>query len=159
VRETLFNWFASVALQQSGQDPIRGARLLDAYAGTGALGIEALSRGAACVDFVELDATLARTLEAVLREFGLSDRARVLRGDVLSHTALAEHYDGVFLDPPFATHSHERALQQLGVRLSEQAWLYCESPRERPYVAALPWQRMKHGQAGAVDYALWRRTV
>src|SRR6185312_11393174 len=92
VRETLFNWLAPV---------IDGAQCLDLFAGTGALGIEALSRGAAQVDFVESDARLADLLRANLTR--LKQDAQVHVGDAMRHLAqVSSRYDLVFLDPPFA---------------------------------------------------------
>src|SRR5580765_815361 len=91
VRETLFNWLMPV---------IAGARCLDLFAGTGALGIEALSRGAAAADFVEADAQLADLLRANLLR--LKQAARVVRSDALRFLGETDvRYDVVFLDPPF----------------------------------------------------------
>lgn len=93
VRETLFNWLGS---------QVSGARCLDLFAGSGALGLEALSRGAAEVVFVERDRTAARELAARLAEWGAKG-ARVEQRDALQflHGA-ARPFDIVFLDPPFA---------------------------------------------------------
>ncbi|HTH67551.1 MAG TPA: 16S rRNA (guanine(966)-N(2))-methyltransferase RsmD, partial [Rhodanobacter sp.] len=93
VRETLFNWLAPV---------IDGARCLDLCAGTGALGIEALSRGAAGVQFVERDARAAQALRANLVRLK-ADAGQVAVLDAgLFLQGMAQPYDLVFLDPPFA---------------------------------------------------------
>ncbi len=95
---------------------VAGARVLDLYAGTGALGIEALSRGAAFADFVEKDAGVARALQANLEALGLSDRSRVHRAD-LDRGALPSAAAGpwriIFLDPPYAGGAGARWLQAL----------------------------------------------
>jgi 16S rRNA (guanine966-N2)-methyltransferase len=94
VRETLFNWLGA---------RVPGARCLDLFAGSGALGLEALSRGAAHVTFVERDAGAVRELRARLAEWGARD-ALVERGDALAFLAQRAHpFDIVFLDPPFAS--------------------------------------------------------
>ncbi len=93
VRETLFNWLAPA---------VPGARVLDCYAGTGTLGMEALSRGAADCTFIEKDPAVGRHLESHLQRFQWTDRATVLSGDVLSqNTALVAAADLIFADPPF----------------------------------------------------------
>ena len=85
-----------------GPDAVEGARALDLYAGTGALGLEALSRDAAWVDFVESDAVRAQQIRESLRELGLSERAKVYRVKVERLTATLEGgYDLVFADPPY----------------------------------------------------------
>lgn len=92
IRETLFNWLAPV---------VSGARCLDLFAGTGALGLEALSRGAGACTFVEKDAAVARQLEATLATLDCG-AATVVAGDArrfLSGRPVA--FDIVFLDPPF----------------------------------------------------------
>jgi 16S rRNA (guanine966-N2)-methyltransferase len=150
VRETLFNWLSPV---------IAGARCLDLCAGTGALGIEALSRGAVGVQFVERDARAAQALRHNLERLGLPtvqvatmDAGRFLQGAPRPH-------DLVFLDPPFALDlwsALARQLEQAGW-LSAQAWIYVESPRGS--VPALPssWRLHREGHAGDVRFALYQR--
>ncbi len=105
LRETLFNWLAAEA---------PGARCLDLFAGAGALGFEALSRGAAHCDFVELQAPAAKQLRANIELLGCEDRAEVWQGDALALVPdLPGPYDLIFLDPPFADTLHERALDAL----------------------------------------------
>src|SRR6184192_669504 len=94
VRETLFNWLGT-------RTP--GARALDLFAGSGALGLEALSRGASHVTFVEQDEAAVRELRARLAEWQAGD-ACVMRADALRYLAgEARPFDLVFLDPPFAS--------------------------------------------------------
>jgi 16S rRNA (guanine966-N2)-methyltransferase len=152
VRETLFNWLGS---------RVRDARCLDLFAGSGALGLEALSRGAAHAVFVEHNAIAARALEAILAEWQ-APSARVVRADALAFLAgPAEPFDIVFVDPPFAA-----ALQaSAAARLQERNWLapgaliYVESAAREP-LPALPsgWQGVKAKRAGEVGYHLFERT-
>ena len=148
VRETLFNWLQPV---------IRGARCLDLFAGSGALGIEALSRGASEVVFVDRDARAIRQVAATLEEFGVAapdvhvaDALAFLRGG-------AREFDVVFLDPPFASD----LLPQVCARLEERGWLsatglaYVEAAH-REGLPALPsaWRLLKAKRAGEVGYYL-----
>ena len=120
VRETLFNWLAPV---------IEGAKCLDLFAGTGALGIEALSRGAAQVDFVEADVRLAHLLRENLARLKQTAQVHADSADrFLARTPL--RYGLVFLDPPFAANvwgDVARTLEARGL-LHESAWIYVESP-------------------------------
>lgn len=150
VRETLFNWLAPV---------VDGARCLDLYAGTGALGIEAISRGASACTFVESDRALTRLLTENLVRLKI-DNARVLETDALTMlTRTAEPFDIVFLDPPFGANLWNDSARLLESRgwLAESAWLYVESPADA--TITLPPSLMLHreGHAGAVRYALYRR--
>lgn len=111
VREAVFNALTSL-------DAIEGATVLDLFAGTGALGIEALSRGAAAADFVERDAGARRVLQANLAATDLADRARVHGGTAESFLAGAPGpYDLVLLDPPYAYDQWEALLAALTARL------------------------------------------
>ena len=152
VRETLFNWLAPV---------MDGARCLDLCAGTGALGIEALSRGAAGVQFVERDARAALALrDNLARLKTTSAQVAVLdAGQFLQGAPQVQ--DLVFLDPPFALALWSALAQQLeqGGWLAAQAWIYVESPRAE--VPALPanWRLHREGHAGEVRFALYRRAL
>jgi len=153
VRETLFNWLMPV---------IDGARCLDLFAGTGALGIEALSRGAAWVDFIEQDSRLAQDLRQNLARLKQS-QAAVRVGDAL--TALlqppAQAHDIVFVDPPFPANLWEEAGQSLELNgwLRPSAFVYLEMPADaRPQLPAC-WDLHRESTAGAVRYALYRRQV
>lgn len=103
LRETLFNVLAPL---------VRGARVLDGFAGTGAVGIEALSRGAADVTFVESDPRAARLIGGNLARCGIADRHAIIRARLADAAArLAEQrFDIVFLDPPYGPVELERAL-------------------------------------------------
>ncbi|TPG46199.1 16S rRNA (guanine(966)-N(2))-methyltransferase RsmD [Rhodanobacter glycinis] len=152
VRETLFNWLAPV---------MDGARCLDLCAGTGALGIEALSRGAAGVRFVERDARAAQVLRDNLvrlkttgGQVAVSDAGQFLQG-------APQLQDLVFLDPPFALELWSVLAQQLeqGGWLAAQAWIYVESPRAEVPVLPANWQLHREGHAGEVRFALYRRSL
>jgi 16S rRNA (guanine966-N2)-methyltransferase len=148
IRETLFNWLAPV---------IPGARCLDLFAGTGALGLEALSRGAAEVCFVERQTAVARALEASLQRLGC-DTARVVVADALRFLAgPAQRFDIVFLDPPF---DEGVALGNLCTLLGtgwlgRDARVYLEMPRDHD-LPELPsgWTVLREKSAGEVRYAL-----
>ena len=151
VRETLFNWLMPV---------IDGARCLDLFAGTGALGIEALSRGAAWVDFVETDGGLAQALRGNLARLRQS-QAGVRGGEALTllRSPPQRAYDIVFVDPPFSAALWQDAAQALEAHgwLRDPAWVYLEMAADAR--AALPtnWQLHRESVAGAVRFALYRR--
>jgi 16S rRNA (guanine966-N2)-methyltransferase len=153
VRETLFNWLAPT---------IEGARCLDLFAGTGALGIEALSRGAAHVDFIERDPVLAQLLRDSLIRLKQT-QATVRNVDAFSFlvSAPAAAFDIVFVDPPFDANLWEEAAQRLEARgwLSSTALIYIESSVTRVLSTPSQWQLHRESQAGAVRYALYRRSA
>ena len=149
VRETLFNWLAP---------RIEGARCLDAFAGTGALGFEALSRGASRVVFLETDREASRTLEQN-RELLAADGADILGDDAYRYLAAESRdtFDIVFLDPPFKDDRAAELCRLLdkGGLLAPGAMVYLEEPRERP-PTDLPesWVIKKQKAAGNVRYSL-----
>ncbi len=150
VRETLFNWLMPV---------LPGMRCLDLFAGTGALGLEALSRGAAEVCFVERQGAVARALEESLRRFGAVS-GRVVTADALRYLGgPPQAFDLVFLDPPFGDFD----IGEL-CKLLDQGWLaeggrvYVEMPAARDLPAFPPqWEVVKNKTAGQVRFALARR--
>ena len=153
MRETLFNWLAG---------RVSGARCLDLFAGSGALGLEALSRGAAEVCFVERDASAARELRARLSEWQASG-GRVEQGDALQFLrSMPQPFDIVFLDPPFAAGLLSTAADLLGRQpwLAPGALIYVECPaREGPPALGSTWSVVKSKQAGEVGYHLLTRAV
>lgn len=153
VRETLFNWL--------GQD-LTGWRCLDAFAGSGALGFEAASRGAASVILVEQDAGLAlRLLDAKARL--QAEAVQVQRGDALMSLdrAAPQSLDLVFLDPPFDSKSHEAALKSAARALKAYGWLYLEAPRlwNEDELGAFGLHSYRHLRAGAVHAHLLRKAA
>jgi 16S rRNA (guanine966-N2)-methyltransferase len=171
VRETLFNWLMPV---------LPGARCLDLYAGTGALGLEALSRGAAESWFVERDATAAAALEATLIRFGGriagqgetgqlaaaqlevgqleagqlgAGKGRVLATDAKRwlKTPPVATFDVVFLDPPYAANNLADLCTLLARGwLAAQAWVYLETSRSQS-LPALPEGWQWHRESQAGD--------
>lgn len=153
VRETLFNWLMG---------RVDGARALDLFAGSGALGLEALSRGAAEATFVERDASVARHLEGVLEALG-ARHARVVNDDALRFLrGPARACDLVFLDPPFDSDlvSQAAAALEAGGWLAPAARIYLELPAAAP-VPPLPetLRIVKSGRAGEVGYHLVERAA
>lgn len=152
VRETLFNWLAPF---------LPGARCLDLFAGSGALGLEALSRGAASCLFMEQSRAAARQLEAALAELGAGERARVYTGDALRLSARQcdPGFDIVFLDPPFRCGWTQRCLAMLAYPgyLAGVAWVYLESGVDET-LPTLPghWHLHRQRVAGQVSYRLFR---
>ena len=147
VRETLFNWL--------GQD-LTDAVCLDLFAGSGALGFEAASRGARRVVMVERDPTTVRSLEAARAALGAA-AVEVIRADSLEFLRGDEGvYDVVFLDPPFAVDYWPRLAQLLPARLAPQGLVYHESAR---YPEISPdWDIRRRGKAGKASYQLLGRT-
>ena len=151
VRETLFNWLGT---------HVPNARCLDLFAGSGALGLESLSRGASGVVFVEQHVAIARALEAVIAEWNVQG-AQVVRADAFSYLrGAAQPFDIVFLDPPFAAGLVAPAAAVLEERgwLAPDALIYLESGAREP-LPALPqaWEQRKAKQAGEVGYYLYAR--
>jgi 16S rRNA (guanine966-N2)-methyltransferase len=99
-RESLFNILMHAGWRDDGTSPLVGARVLDAFAGSGALGIEALSRGAVHATFLDNDAAAIRLIGENLRKLGEAANARVIRADVTHPPSSRESCDLVFLDPP-----------------------------------------------------------
>ncbi len=155
VRETLFNWLAP---------DLRGARVLDAFAGAGALGLEAASRGARSVTLVERDRRVAALLQRQAGELDDAGRVEVVAADVLDYLRdpSPQRYDLVFIDPPYdRPQLREQLLQALeqGGRLEPQARIFVEWPKREPRPLAagfggrdLIWIKQK--QAGEVAFAL-----
>lgn len=150
VRETLFNWL--------GQD-LAGWRCVDAFAGTGALGLEAGSRGAADVLLVEAEGALVDQLRAVVRRLD-AQNVRVQRGNAL--TVLASlppaSVDLVFLDPPFEAALFDKALAAARPAVRDQGYVYLEAPTlwEGEALARHRLESVRHMKAGAVHGHLLR---
>ena len=150
-RETLFNWL---------QSRLPGARCLDLFAGSGALGFEAASRGAGQVTLLERDARVVKQLEANRALLGLASLAVCQADTVRWLDQPAEPFDIIFLDPPFADH----LLTDCCRKLDENGWL---GPDPRIYLewdlhGAAPelpphWLNLKQKKAGQVAYALYTR--
>ena len=150
VRETLFNWLQPV---------LPGARVLDLFAGSGALGLEALSRGAREALLVERDPALAERLRASVERLHAGEEAHVVRADTLALLRAPVHgrFDIVFVDPPFSEHLWNALLGSLDPWVSDDAWLYLEAPPEAAVVPGGAWRPHREGRTREVHYALFRR--
>jgi 16S rRNA (guanine966-N2)-methyltransferase len=144
VRETLFNWL---------RDMLEGARCIDLFAGTGALGFEALSRGAAEAWLVEQDAKLATRLQETAGALGAGPK--IVRRDVLAflREPPPHLFDVAFLDPPYAL-AVEPYLELLKPWLAPGALVYVERPRADGLPAIPGGEWVKRSHAGAVEYGL-----
>lgn len=154
VRETLFSWL--------GQD-LSGWRVLDAFAGSGALGLEAASRGADEVCLLERDPALVRALQATQARLKAT-QVQVQQADALSwmaHPQRAGRFDLVFLDPPFDADLFAPALAAAARCVPAGGWLYLEADRlfgdDDAAVRAAGLRVHRHGQAGAVHFHLFQR--
>jgi 16S rRNA (guanine966-N2)-methyltransferase len=149
IRETVFNWLAP---------RIAGARCLDLFAGTGALGLEALSRGAADCVFVEKSAKAAKTLRANIVALQAENAVvHETKAAKFLRQGSAEPFEIVFLDPPFAADILSdlcRLLEESSI-LADNARIYIEEDRSQPELM-LPelWQVMKTKNSGNVRYSL-----
>jgi 16S rRNA (guanine966-N2)-methyltransferase len=148
VRETLFNWLSPL---------ITGARCLDLFAGSGALGIEAASRGAAELVMVDQDPVVVRTLREQLQQLEF-DSAQVIQQDVISWLSMATagSFDVVFLDPPFRENRLPDCIRLLEASgwLAAGARIYIEA--EKACTPELPdsWELYRSKHAGQVGYHL-----
>ena len=150
VRETLFNWLQPV---------IHGARCLDLFAGSGALGLEALSRGASRAVFVDANREALAAIRATADQFGAQGAECVQAAALAFLKSPGGPFDVVFLDPPFDTGLLEGAMKRLAASgcLAENALVYVELPRTSA-LPALParWHPHRDGKAGEVGYHLFR---
>jgi 16S rRNA (guanine966-N2)-methyltransferase len=112
-RESLFNILAHAKWGSDGTSPLIDARVLDGFAGSGALGIEALSRGAAHATFLDNDATATKLIGENLRKLGETAAAKVIRADVTQPPPTHEGCDLIFLDPPYRSGHGAPALAAL----------------------------------------------
>lgn len=151
VRETLFNWLQPV---------IQGSKCLDLFAGSGALGVEALSRGAATVTLVEADPCAFQALQRTIDQLNAGTRACLRHSDAFDFldSQPAGPFDIVFVDPPYGKGWVRESLVRLSLPglLSRQGRVYIEyeSSLTREAVINDDWQVLKHKKAGQVTYAL-----
>jgi 16S rRNA (guanine966-N2)-methyltransferase len=149
VRETLFNWLMPV---------LAGSRVVDVFAGTGALGLEAVSRGAAHAVLVERDAALARSLSETVTRLSAQGSVEVAQGDALAWLGrqAPASFDVAFVDPPFDAGLWQPTLAALLPKLAQGAWLYVESPPEQAPTLPREWALHREGRTREVRYALYR---
>ncbi len=150
VRETLFNWL---------QYDVAGSRCLDLYAGSGALGIEAASRGASAVLQVENNAQACRQLKENTVKLA-ARQVKIVQQDVFRFLAGdAEQFDLVFLDPPFARQLAQQTCQWLEDKawLRQNAKIYVEVEKGLALDEMPNWRQVKMKTAGEVDFYLFQR--
>lgn len=152
VRETLFNWL---------MPRLGGARVLDLFAGSGALGLEAVSRGAAQATLVERDAALSRQLRESVARLGAQDQITVVQADALQwlRQPAGPLADIAFVDPPFADGLWEAVIAGLPSHLAADAWLYVESPADQAPKMPATWLLHREGGTREVRFALYRRAT
>jgi 16S rRNA (guanine966-N2)-methyltransferase len=152
VRETVFNWL--------GQD-LSGLKCFDAFAGSGALGFEAASRGAADVFLIEQDPQLVANLQAHKTRLNAT-HVRIQRGDGIAtlRSLPTNSLDVIFLDPPFDSSLLLAAIQAAAAVISAGGAIYLEAPEawRDEQLNELGLHVIKQGQAGAVHFHLLRRS-
>lgn len=150
VRETVFNWLQPIT---------PGARCLDLFAGSGALGLEALSRGASHCDFIEHNAEAASAIKRHIAELGCGDRSRVISADALTWRSDTP-YDLIFIDPPFDANYFDAALAQVSTAdlLADGGRIYLELPVSQPMPdIEQTFDHLKAKTAGNVQFHLLGR--
>jgi 16S rRNA (guanine966-N2)-methyltransferase len=149
-RETLFNWLQPV---------LPGARVLDLFAGSGALGFEALSRGAREALLVERDPRVCEALREAATRLPGGEAATVIQADAIAflHAPLQGRFDVVFVDPPFDADLWDAALGQLDAWTAERAWLYVEASLQRNIAPPAGWRLHREGRTRETRHALYRR--
>lgn len=151
LRETLFNWLTPL---------IEGARCLDLFAGSGALGLEALSRGAAEAVFVDTQAKVLHAIKGHLETLGAGPRGYTRCRDAMAYLRSSDAvFDVVFLDPPFGQGSLVPVLQALSGHLSANHRVYVEYGRDQSPAWPDGVEVLKEARAGAVACALLRFRV
>ena len=152
VKESLFNII---------QFEIEGRRVLDLFGGTGQLGLEALSRGAAHCTFVELSRPAAALIRENVKLVGFTDRARVVQGEAISFlSGCRERYDVILLDPPYQSGLLERSMQAVAGFdiLSEHGIMVCESAADaRLPQLAPPYEMGREYRYGKIKLTVCRR--
>lgn len=148
IRETLFNWLST---------DIHDATCLDLYAGSGALGLEAISRGAKSVTLVDASRKVANSLNKNLRTFSLNNAKVVNQKAEQFLTNNTQLFDLVFLDPPFEQGMLGSILEQIKSHLSEGALVYVEQENADSAVTFdEEWQQLKSKKTGRFSYSLIR---
>jgi 16S rRNA (guanine966-N2)-methyltransferase len=147
-RETLFNWL---------QGELPGRRVLDLFAGSGALGFEAASRGAAAVTLVERDPALAQSLRESAQRLH-AEAVRVECADALGWLARSpdQRFDLAFLDPPFQAGLHAAAVSALAPWLAPRAWVYLELGSDTQFTPPAGWDLHRQGGSRQARHLLFR---
>lgn len=158
MRETLFNWLMPY---------IHGAHIWDVFAGTGALGLEALSRGAYSATFFELNTKNANLLRQNITQLITTQTAISLALDSVSwlqknqSVEHQEHVDIVFIDPPFEHNLWQKTIDALDKhhQLADNALIYIESKKDTAFITPVSWQLLKDKHSGAVSSRLYQRAL
>jgi len=158
IRETLFNWLMPY---------IHGAHIWDMFAGTGALGLEALSRGAHSATFFELNTKNASVLRENITQLITTQTARSFTLDAiawLQKDQLADHQepiDIVFIDPPFEHNLWQETINALDKhqQLANNALIYIESKKDTAFITPISWELIKDKHSGAVSSRLYQRVL
>ncbi len=146
VRETLFNWL---------MDKLAQRHCLDLFAGSGALGFEALSRGAGQVTLVDNNRQIIQALHHAVQQLNATN-AQVVQASALDFLQrTTERFDVVLLDPPFGLQLQQQAIDLLAVRLQQSAWVYVEDQKQPTYTVPTDWQLYREGIAGDVCFRLY----
>jgi len=161
VRQTVFDWLAT--LWPSQGHSLSGMRVLDAFAGSGAMGFEAASRGAFSVHCVENHPRALASLREA-KDWLNASTVRIHAGDALAYmdaaAALGERFDLIILDPPFASSLALGALERAARCLAPEALVYLETDRPwdalRGALACVDYRVLRRARAGAVHYHLLR---
>lgn len=150
VRETIFSWL---------KDDIQGANVLDLFAGSGALGFEAYSRGAASVTLIELNKNSAKLLKETANSMD-SKNISVVNEDALNYLSQSKaHFDVVFIDPPYKLDVYEKALSLLNKNgfIDNDSIIYVEI-RNGSSQAVPGFEIYREQAAGLAKYSLWRKS-
>jgi 16S rRNA (guanine966-N2)-methyltransferase len=147
IRETLFNWL---------QFDIRGMKVIDLFAGTGALGLESLSRGAVSAVFVEPQSVAAHSIRQSLDTLKLTGGEVVLQNAEVFLNRYQEKADLIFVDPPFALDVWEDILSQLLANevVTENGYVYIECPKHQSFEIPAEFETTKDKTAGQVRFRL-----
>ena len=152
VKESLFNIL---------QFQLEGRRFLDLFAGSGQIGLEALSRGAAHCVFVDAAKESVRVVEKNIQSTGLGDRAKVVNLDFAAYLRTCrERFDIAFLDPPYRTGLLERALPLVAEHIAPGGVILCEHPKDEPLLEeAGPFRKHKSYRYGKIMLTAYRQPV
>ncbi len=160
-REGLFNILAHSNLGPDNGSPILGARVLDAFAGTGALGLEALSRGAAFVTFMDTQAVAIEAIAENLRAMKEQQSAALIRSDATKPPAARQACSLIFLDPPYRSGIIPIALEALKKQgwIAPKALICCEVAATEDVVAPGGFAALDQRKYGAAKIVLLRHTL
>jgi len=153
-RETLFNWLTPI---------LGGARVLDMFAGTGVLGLEAVSRGAASATLVEKNPAAAKQLATVaarLTDSQVSARIEVIEADILALDSFSDaSFELIFIDPPFSADLYDASLVRAQELLTPAGRVILETPQAMDLPIPADWVLSKSGVFGEVRIQLLQRRV